>query len=149
MDRLKNIEGKKKEQLKTIKNKHLKLVKILKDDKPKLKSLRHHIDKRDKEQLKYFDDLIKQEIGIDYTKLYYQSGNENKDAFNFKDFGSMVDFFQWLRTGWITLRETGSKLRRFSGLLNILNSTTARRKSYEEKKAEVLENAELLLKEQK
>ena len=94
MDRLKNIEGKKKERLKTIKNKHLKLVKLLKDDKPKLKSLRHHIDKRDKEQLKYFDDLIKQEIGTDYTKLYYQSGNENKDAFNFKDFGSMVDFFQ-------------------------------------------------------
>ena len=47
-----------------------------------------------------------------------------------------------------TLRETGSKLR-FSGLLNILNSTIARRKSYEEKKAEVLESAELLLKEQK
>ena len=93
MDRLKNIEGKKKERLKTIKNKHLKLLKILEDDKPKLKSLRHHIDKRDKEQLKYFDGLIKQEIGIDYTKLYYQSGNENKDAFNFKDFGSMVDFF--------------------------------------------------------
>ena len=61
----------------------------------------------------------------------------------------MVDFFQWLRTGWITLRETGWKLRRFSGLLNILNSTIARRKSYEEKKAEVLENVELLLKEQK
>ena len=48
-----------------------------------------------------------------------------------------------------TLRETGSKLRRFSGLLNILNNAIARRKSYEVKKAEVLENAELLLEEQK
>ena len=93
MDRLKNIEGKKKQRLKTIKNKHLKLVKILKDDKPKLKSLRHHNDKGDKEQLKYFDDLIKQEIGIDYTKLYYQSGNENKYAFNFKDFRQWLIFF--------------------------------------------------------
>ena len=35
-------------QLQTIKNEHLKLVKRIKDDRPKLKSLRHQINKDDK-----------------------------------------------------------------------------------------------------
>ena len=35
-------------QLQTIKNEHLKLVKRTKDDRPKLKSLRHQINKDDK-----------------------------------------------------------------------------------------------------
>ena len=65
--RFKIIEGKNEEQLETIKNEHLKLLKRLRDDKPKLKSLRYQIDKRDKEQWKYFDDLIKLETRIDYT----------------------------------------------------------------------------------
>ena len=59
LKRLKNIEGKNEEQLETIKNEHLKLVKRLKDDETRLKSLRYQFHKRDKEQLKYFDDLIK------------------------------------------------------------------------------------------
>ena len=59
MKRLKNTEGKNEEQLETIENEHLKFVKRLKDDKTKLKSLRYQFDKRDKEQPKYFDDLIK------------------------------------------------------------------------------------------
>ena len=127
----------------------MKLVKRLKDNLPKLKSLRYQVDKRDREQLKYFDAAIKLETRIDYTKLYYQSGNKNEDAFNFNEFGSMFDFYQRLRTGRITLREVNSKLIRFSGLLDMLKSTIARKKSYKEKKAEVLENADLLLKEQK
>ena len=54
LKRLNNIEGKNEEQLETVKNEHLKLVKILKDDKPKLKSLRYQIDKRDKKTTKVF-----------------------------------------------------------------------------------------------
>ena len=65
LKRLNNIEGKNEEQLETVKNEHLKLVKILKDDKPKLKSLRYQIDKRDKKQLRYFDNLIKLDLGTD------------------------------------------------------------------------------------
>ena len=78
--RFKIIEGKNEEQLETIKNEHLRLLKRLRDDKSKLKSLRYQIHKRDKEQLTYFDDLIKLETRNDYTKLSYQSGNKNKDA---------------------------------------------------------------------
>ena len=72
----------------TIKNEHLKLVKS-KDEKPRLKSLRYQIDKEDKKQLDYFDNLVKIELGIDYPKLYYQSGNTNNDDFNFYEFGSI------------------------------------------------------------
>ena len=78
----------------------MKLVKRLNDDKPKLKSLRHQIDKRDKEQLEYFEHFVKLELCIHYTKLYYQSGNK-KNAFNFNEFGSMFYFYQRLRTGQI------------------------------------------------
>ena len=53
MKRLKNIQGKNEEQLETIKDEHLKLVKRLKDDKPILKSLGYQIDKRDEQQLKF------------------------------------------------------------------------------------------------
>ena len=128
MKRLKNIEGKNEEQLETIKDQHLKLVKRLKDDKPILKNLGYQIDKRDEQQLKYFDDFIKLETSTDYTKLYYQSGNKNKDAFNFNDFRTMVDFYQRLRTGRITFREAKSKLIRLSGLLDMLKSIDACKK---------------------
>ena len=74
--------------MQTIKNEHLKLVKS-KDEKPRLKSLRYQIDKEDKKQLDYFDNLVKIELGIDYPKLYYQSGNTNNDDFNFYEFGSI------------------------------------------------------------
>ena len=133
MKRLKNIEGKNEEQLETIKDQHLKLVKRLKDDKPILKNLGYQIDKRDEQQLKYFDDFIKLETSTDYTKLYYQSGNKNKDAFNFNDFGTMVDFYQRLRTGRITFREAKSKLIRFSGLLDMLKSIDACKKKLKKK----------------
>ena len=85
--------------MQTIKNEHLKLVKRIKDDKSKLKSLRYQIDKEDKKQLDYFDNLIKIELGTDYTKLYYQSGNTDNDRFNFYEFGSMINFYQILKTG--------------------------------------------------
>ena len=128
LKKLKNTQGKNQEQLETTKNEHLKLVKRLKDDKPKLRRLRYQIDKRDKEQLKYFDDLIELETSVDYSKLYYQSGNKNKDSFTFSEFGSMVDFYQRLRTGQTTFREANSKLIRFSGLLNMLKSIIACKK---------------------
>ena len=70
----------------------MKLVKRIKDDKLRLKSLRYQINNQDKKQLKYFDNVVKLELKIDYTKLYYQSGNSDKDAFNFTEFGSIVDF---------------------------------------------------------
>ena len=69
MKRLKNIEGKNEEQFETIRDQHLKLVKRLKDDKLILKNLGYQIDKRDEQQLKYFDDFIKLETSTDYTKL--------------------------------------------------------------------------------
>ena len=78
MKRLKNFEGKNEEQLKTIKNENVQLLKRLNDDKPKLKRLRYQTDKRGKEQLKYFNGLIKLDTSIDYTKLYYQSGKKIK-----------------------------------------------------------------------
>ena len=40
-------------------------------ENPKPKGLRYQIDKRDKEQLKYFGNLVKLEASICYTKLYY------------------------------------------------------------------------------
>ena len=128
LKRLNNIEGKNEEQVETIKNEHLMLVKRLIDDKPKLKGLRYQIDKRDKEQLKYFDDFMKLETSIDYTKLYYQSCNKNKDAFNFNQFGLMVDFYQRLRPGPISFIEANSKLIRFSGLLDMLKNKIAHKK---------------------
>ena len=52
-----------------IKEEHWKLLKKLKGDKPKLKSLRYQINKEDKKQLKYFENLVKLELSTDYTKL--------------------------------------------------------------------------------
>ena len=81
----------------------MKLVKkTIKGKKPRLKRLRYQIDKRDKDQLEYFDKLVSLETTIDYGKLYYQSGNKNKDTFNFNEFGSMVDFYQRMNTERIT-----------------------------------------------
>ena len=76
----------------------MKLVKRLNDDKPKLKSPRHQFDKRYKEQLEYFENFVKLELGIHYTKLYYQLGSK-KNGFNINEFGSMFYFYQRLRTG--------------------------------------------------
>ena len=107
--------------MQTIKNEHLKLVKRIKDDKSNLKSLRYQIDKEDKKQLDYFDNLIKIELGTDYTKLYYQSGNTDNDRFNFYEFGSMINFYQILKTGWITfIKEAMLKLSKFNCLLHML-----------------------------
>ena len=66
-----NIKDATEKNLQTIKDKHLKLIRRIKDDKPKLKSLRPHINKEFKEELKDFDNLVKLEFSIDYTKLYY------------------------------------------------------------------------------
>ena len=63
--RLKNIEGKTEQQLgliedrkklQIIKNKHL--ADQVKDKRPKLKSLRHLIDKEDREQVRYLTEFI-------------------------------------------------------------------------------------------
>lgn len=86
--------------MQTIKNKDLNLVKSIKEDKPELKSSRHQIDNEDKEQLDYFDNFVKLELGNDNTKLYNQSGN--KDNFNFSELWSMINFYQSLKTGQIT-----------------------------------------------
>ena len=77
LKRLKNIEGKNEQQLEAIKDgqqlqaikdeqqlqaikdEHLKLVKQIKYKKPKLKSLRYLTNKKDKEQVQYFDKLVK------------------------------------------------------------------------------------------
>ena len=82
LKRVGNIKDDNEKQLQATKDGHLKLVKRIKDEKPKLKSLKHQIDKRDKRQLEYFDKLVYMETTIDYTELYYQSGNKNKDAFD-------------------------------------------------------------------
>ena len=84
---MKNIEGKNEQQLEAIKDEqqlqaikdeHLKLVKQMKYKKPKLKSLRYLINKKDKEQAQYFDKFVKlEETTINYNNLYYQSGNKN------------------------------------------------------------------------
>ena len=122
--RLKNFEGKNEEQLKTIENENVQLLKRLNNDKPKLKGLRHQTDKRDKEQLKYFNGLIKLDTSIDYTKLCYQSDNKNKDTFNFNEFGSIT-------SSWISRTTPGEvnwKSIRFSLLLDMLKGITARKK---------------------
>ena len=82
LKRVGNIKDDNEKQLQATKDEHLKLVKRIKDEKPKLKSLKHQIDKRDKRQLEYFDKFVYMETTIDYTELYYQSGNKNKDAFD-------------------------------------------------------------------
>ena len=87
LKRLGNIKDANEKQLQTIIDEHLKLLIRIKDDKPKPKSLRHQINKEDKEQLKYFENLVKLELSINYTKLYYQSGNRYKDTFNFMNLG--------------------------------------------------------------
>ena len=83
------------------------------------------------------------ETTINDTKLYYQSGNKYRDAFNFNEFGSMVDFYQRINTERITLEGVKSRLARFKDLLHLLEKTVARKKFYKERKAEVFENAKL------
>ena len=128
LKRLGNIKHANEKQLQTIKDKHLKLVKRNKDSKPKLKSLMYQINKEDKRQLEYFGNLVKIEFNIDYTKLYYQSSNRDKDAFNFNEFGSMIDFYQRLKIGQITFEEAKSRLIKFTSLLDMLTNTSARGK---------------------
>ena len=64
-----------------------------KNDKP---WLTYQFDKEDKKQLVDFDNLVKIELGVDYTKLYYQSSNTDNDDFNFYEFRSMINFYQIL-----------------------------------------------------
>ena len=71
MKNLKNIQDKNEQQSETIKDENMKLFKRLKDNKPKVKSLRYQIDKKDKKLIKYFEDVVKLETSIDYNKLYY------------------------------------------------------------------------------
>ena len=71
MKKLKNIQDKNEQQSETIKDENMKLFKRLKDNKPKVKSLRYQIDKKDKKLIKYFEDVVKLETSIDYNKLYY------------------------------------------------------------------------------
>ena len=58
LKRLGNIRDANEKQLQAIKDEHSKLVKILKDEKPRLKILRYETDKKDKEQLEDFDNLV-------------------------------------------------------------------------------------------
>ena len=120
LKRLSNINDDNEKQLQEIKNEHLKLVKRIRDDKRKLKSLIYQIDKEDVGQLDYFDNLVKLELGIDYTKLYCQSGNKDKDAFNFNKCRLMIDFYQRLKNSLITFKKAILKLSRFNGLLDML-----------------------------
>ena len=102
---MKNIEGKNKEQLGAIKdqgerqlagiedqkNKQLDAIekqkktlikKIGKDEKFKLKSLKYLIDRKDKMQAQYFDEHVNnKESTIEYSELYYQSGNKKKGCY--------------------------------------------------------------------
>ena len=71
MKNLKNIQDKNEQQSETIKDENMKLFKRLKDNKPRVKSLRYQIDKKDKKLIKYFEDVVKLETSIDYNKLYY------------------------------------------------------------------------------
>ena len=64
-----NIKGGNEIQMQTIKDEHVKLIIRIKDDKPRLKSLRHQINKEDKEQLNYFVSLVKLDLGTDYNTL--------------------------------------------------------------------------------
>ena len=79
MKRLKNIEGKNEQQLEAIKDEkqlqaikdeQLKLVTQIKYKKSKLKCLKYLINKKDKEQVQYFDKLVKlEETTINYSNL--------------------------------------------------------------------------------
>ena len=111
--RLKNIEGKNEQQLdptkdgqqlQTIKDEHLKLVNQINYKKNKLKRLRYVINKKDKEEVKHFEKLVKLEKAtINYNNLHYQSGNKNKDAFDFEEVGTIADLFQRINSERITL----------------------------------------------
>ena len=70
LKRIGNIKDADEKQLQAIKDEHLKLVKRMKYEKPQLKSLRYQINKDNKEQLEYFDNLVKLELSMDYTNLY-------------------------------------------------------------------------------
>ena len=58
MKRLKNIEGKNEQQLEAIKDGHLNLANQISYKKPKLKSLRFLINKKDKEQVQSLTNLF-------------------------------------------------------------------------------------------
>ena len=65
MKNLKYIQDKNEQLSETIKDENMKLFKRLKDNKPKVKSLRYQIDKKDKKLIKYFEDVVKLETSID------------------------------------------------------------------------------------
>ena len=121
----------------------------MKYDRPKLRSLRYQINNNYKKRLEYFEKLIDLELTIDYENLYYQSGNKSKDVFKFKEFGSMDDFYQRINAERITFDDAESKLVRFRNLLHMLEKIATRKRSYNEKRTEVLQNAKLLFKGQK
>ena len=74
------------------------------------------------------------ETKLDYIKLYYQSGSNNEDAFNFDEFGSMVDFFKELILIEDAKLIPESRLTKFRNLLHLLEKASTRKKCYEEKK---------------
>ena len=71
--------------------------------------------------------------------MYYRLGNNN-----FNEFGSIIGFYQRLKSCRITYEESKSRLMRFNGLLDMLANTAARKDIYK-KNAVVLKSAELLL----
>ena len=86
---------------------------------------------------------------IDYNKLYYRSGNRSKEPPNFEQFRTMTELFQKIKFEKVALEDVEPMLIRFGNELSSLENRPACKQTYIDKKAEVLENAELLFKGQK
>ena len=79
---------------------------------------------------------------IDYNNLYYRSRNKNREPSNFERFGIMAELFQKIKFVKIALEDAEPILIEFGRELDSLKNTIARKKTYIDKKAEVLKNAE-------
>ena len=86
---------------------------------------------------------------IEYNKLYYKSGNKNRDNFNFEEFATIADLFQRIKFKRINLEDAESKLVECNYQLNSLENSSARKQTYNDKKPEILKNAESLFEGQK
>ena len=137
--RLKNIEGKNKEQLNVLKDQLEKQPIISKVKNPNFNnvSFRNLLDDK---SMKVFDEIRYQDEIIDYSRLNF-IGSSKKYTFKFGDFMSLGNLAENIYNGNISLDAAKQKQRKMENMLEDFINYNAVKDTYKNRKANVNLNA--------
>ena len=137
--RLKNIEGKNKEQLNVLKDQLEKQPIISKVKNPNFNnvSFRNLLDDK---SMKVFDEIRYQDEIIDYSRLNF-IGSSKKYTFKFGDFMSLGNLAENIYNGNISLDAAKQKQRKMENMLEDFINYNAVKDTYKNQKANVNLNA--------